>query len=602
MKPPLDQYYTKTEIAEHCVKLLFDYLYGIGKNPYNCTFTEPSAGAGAFIEALKNKGISKIKAYDIDPKHPDIIKMDFLKTNITYVNLEWLSNNNQKNKYKVAIGNPPFGTKYKDAIKFLNHASNNYHVIGFILPIRFEGYLAQNQLSKNLKLINNYDLPENSFITPDKKEYNNTRCCFQIWTIEGNQNNRTKTRPPTSHKDFEIYIYNCTKETLKYFNYDWDFAIRRQGRGDYTELKKPENKNDMDRRIQWIFLKAKNLRILHRLKSMDFEELSKKNSNTPGFGKADIIKKYIRIKEKEKKNKLKIKLDIEQKEETIMCKECRCLKPINEFSKSTKNFKSKNYCYDCKKAIQKTFDNQNPNKLKLCPQCLQMKSITKFYPDIGQHDRRTDRCKKCTNIYNNSPATPKILNRIDTPEHPIKNGKIQCFYCGNWFIVSILQAIQRCKVMENYEKKYWDIYGRLYDCKECQEADPFSQKTGSIWQYEISGYIENLGYPIDRDNEKIIINPNPETNKQYPYLQLDIVIYSKDDKLKNGKPIAAIECQGTYWHGLCFPKTQKRDEYKKEQCEKLGIPLFTPREKRYNENKEYYLNKIIKPFIESSND
>ena len=46
---------------------------------------------------------------------------------------------------------------------------------------------------------------------------------------------------------------------------------------------------------QWIFFKAKDKETLEKLKSIDFEKLSKKNIGIPGFGKADVVQEFISI-------------------------------------------------------------------------------------------------------------------------------------------------------------------------------------------------------------------------------------------------------------------------------------------------------------------
>ena len=63
---PLDQYYATHELAKECCDLLDFTKYS--------TILEPSAGTGVFLEFLPRE---KTQAIDIDPKHPDIIKMDF---------------------------------------------------------------------------------------------------------------------------------------------------------------------------------------------------------------------------------------------------------------------------------------------------------------------------------------------------------------------------------------------------------------------------------------------------------------------------------------------------------------------------------------------
>ena len=133
-------------------------------------------------------------------------------------------------------------------------------------------------------------LAENSFELVGK-DYN-LRCCFQVWALgfEGQTDKRIAHKPSTSHPDFEIYQYNRTELAEKYFDFDWDFAVPRQGYQDYN--RKEFSKGSCERRLQWIFFKAKNKKTLKRLLAIDFVKLSKKNIGTPGFGKADVVAEY----------------------------------------------------------------------------------------------------------------------------------------------------------------------------------------------------------------------------------------------------------------------------------------------------------------------
>ena len=93
------------------------------------------------------------------------------------------------------------------------------------------------------------------------------------------------------HPDFDMYQYNRTEQAKKFFDYEWDFAVPRQGYLDYAT--KEFSKNDCDMKQQWIFFKAKNMKTLERLKKLDFDKLSKKNIGIPGFGKADVVQEYL---------------------------------------------------------------------------------------------------------------------------------------------------------------------------------------------------------------------------------------------------------------------------------------------------------------------
>ena len=139
-------------------------------------------------------------------------------------------------------------------------------------------------------MVLDYDLPDDSFLLMGEKY--DVRCCFQIWTMNDVQlpDLRLTFKPSTKHPDFEMYQYNRTTQAEKFFDYEWDFAVVRQGYHDYTDLK--FCKEECNKKQQWIFFKAKNKTVLERLKKIDFCKLSKKNTSTPGFGKADVVEEY----------------------------------------------------------------------------------------------------------------------------------------------------------------------------------------------------------------------------------------------------------------------------------------------------------------------
>lgn len=275
-----DQFYTKEEVAIKCCSTLkskFENILDL-KNEH---FLEPSAGTGVFINAIKaviGEDV-KIDAFDIDPKHDLVKKADFLKQEL--------------DKNYITIGNPPFGKRSSLAIEFFNKAAKNSKVIAFIVPLQFDKYSVQKHLDPRFKLIYSETLTPDAFIHNDKSY--NVRCCFQIWTIEDTpyKNLRIMSAPAISHPDFEMFQYNNTKESLKYFDkekYMWDFAVYRQGFYDYSE--RIEEEDQLKKNIQYIFFKAKTPEIKKRLESLDFEALSHKNTTTPGFGKADVVKFY----------------------------------------------------------------------------------------------------------------------------------------------------------------------------------------------------------------------------------------------------------------------------------------------------------------------
>lgn len=273
----LDKFYTKPHIAA----LVWEDFKSILSNQklLNVTVVEPSAGDGKLLDVVD---IEKI-GFDLVPESENIIQNDFLSGDIT----SYVSND------VVFFGNPPFGKKGKLAIDFVNKAFTFGKYVGFIVPIQFKKYSVQNRIIKEAKLIFERDLPFDSF-TLGEKDYK-VRCVFQVWTTDESQIDLRESKPITSHNDFKMYQYNCTVEAEKYFDYDWDFCVLRQGYGDFNQKFTKDDVDNLSRKKQWIFFKANNEEILSRLNSIDYNKLSELNTSTRGFGKYDLIKEYNRM-------------------------------------------------------------------------------------------------------------------------------------------------------------------------------------------------------------------------------------------------------------------------------------------------------------------
>lgn len=281
----MDKYYTKKCIAQECYEYMKNFL--TEHNVKNIMFIEPSAGAGVFLDVVGEPCFG----FDLSPGRDDIYKLDFLIDDFrkTIAGLP-------KNVY--TIGNPPFGKKSVLAVEFLNKSLKYTKAVGFILPIQFRKWSVHSKISKGAKLLADFTLPEYSFEFMGK-DYG-VRCCFQIWVNENWKTAlsdlRIKSKPPTTHNDFEMWQYNCTEEAKKFFDksvYKWDFGVPRQGFADYSKkILSPEECNPKQ---QWIFFRARDEEILRRLITLNFNKLSLKNTGTPGFGKADVVQEYIQL-------------------------------------------------------------------------------------------------------------------------------------------------------------------------------------------------------------------------------------------------------------------------------------------------------------------
>lgn len=289
-KKELDQFYTNPLIAEELIKDLKQFF----PKKFEFQFLEPSAGTGNFITALKKLNVTKanIFAYDLEPKADGIKKQDYLKLNLAF------------SKNLTIIGNPPFGKRGKLALQFLNKGLKEAPVVAMIFPNIFNRYSLQKHVNKNAKLIFSKQIQENAFILNDR-EYK-VKCVFQIWTTElvYSKNLRILEPPKIRHKDFQTWIHNNTKATLKYFDkkkYKWNFAVHRQGYYDYSKnIFQPEQ---LRKNRQYFFIKAVNKEVLTLIrKKIDFTKLAKTNTQVLGFSTSDFVKEYIKQKNKQLDN------------------------------------------------------------------------------------------------------------------------------------------------------------------------------------------------------------------------------------------------------------------------------------------------------------
>jgi len=163
----IDKYYTADNIVKKCMELIKTNI-SITKNDL-CV--EPSAGNGAFIEAIKSLFMN-YKFYDLEPENSAIIKQDYL----TFAYDTLIKTNYNK---KHVIGNPPFGRQSSLAIQFIKKSIEYCDSISFILPKSFKKDSLKKHFPLNFHLVCEYDLPENSFMV-DNKRYD-VPCVFQIW-------------------------------------------------------------------------------------------------------------------------------------------------------------------------------------------------------------------------------------------------------------------------------------------------------------------------------------------------------------------------------------------------------------------------------------
>lgn len=164
-----DQYYTNPNIVNKCMNLITSHL---NINADSDIIIEPSAGNGAFIDSIM-KICNNYAFYDIEPKHSNIVKKNYLSLNINH-------DSYSKNAKIHVIGNPPFGRQSNLAIQFIKHSTSFCDTISFILPKSFKKDSMKKYFPREFHNICEYDLPvKNAFIIDNKPH--SVPCIFQIW-------------------------------------------------------------------------------------------------------------------------------------------------------------------------------------------------------------------------------------------------------------------------------------------------------------------------------------------------------------------------------------------------------------------------------------
>lgn len=287
----LDKFYTNPDVVDKVVNILNDLFNKYDMNLEEFQFIEPSAGSGAFIDGLHRKFENpKVKAFDIEPEGENIEQANFL---------EKTPEHSMKN---IIIGNPPFGYKGDLAAAFINKGSEWAPIVVFVLPIQFRRYNIQKQLYDNMMLIESTaNLPRNSFTLSGKPYHVN--CLIQVWVdkfsgyFTEEEDIRLYKPLPNRHEDFKLFIHNNTVGTLKFFNkdeYEWDFAVTRQGYYDYNN--RITDPSELLEHVQYLFVKYVNPVSKEVFNHIDFEKLSKVNTSVPGFSNTDLVKEYTKVK------------------------------------------------------------------------------------------------------------------------------------------------------------------------------------------------------------------------------------------------------------------------------------------------------------------
>ena len=134
-----DKYYTPQHVVDYVVKKTIEIV----GSDFDCV-VEPSAGNGAFIQAIEDNFKGSKKVYmDLYPDADGVVQQDYLEYE-------------HKHEGKtLVIGNPPFGARNTLSVRFFKKSIQFADCIVYVLPI---SQLNNNQQMYEFDLVYSEDL------------------------------------------------------------------------------------------------------------------------------------------------------------------------------------------------------------------------------------------------------------------------------------------------------------------------------------------------------------------------------------------------------------------------------------------------------------
>ncbi len=258
----LDQFYTRPEVAEMYATRIAERW----SDP-DVLFVEPSAGAGAFLYPLLDAG-RRVRAIDIDPRAPNILHMDFLKSESIFTG---------EHSAIVVIGNPPFGKNACKAIWFFNRAADHADEIAFIVPRTFRKMSVQRRLHPSFHLSKDDDVARHAFVRYGRPH--DVPCAWQIWT------RRSVVRPVLSTPSVDHLIEYTTPCAAH-------FAMRRVGF--YAGRIITENISSLSQTTHY-FIREVLGGVMDALRVINWPELSSQTAGVRSLSKTEIAFKLSEI-------------------------------------------------------------------------------------------------------------------------------------------------------------------------------------------------------------------------------------------------------------------------------------------------------------------
>lgn len=281
-----EQFFTNLETAERLCKIVKSQPW---YNRRDITrVIEPSAGDGAFL-----RFINVSLAYDIDPKHPDVVEQDFLNDPALIINPMEFGK-------CLTIGNPPFGRMGKLAKEFIRKSEKHSDYIAFILPASFAKKSVIRQLPKSLHLIHQTDLLDETYRF--ERDGKVVKTVFQIW--EKRNVDRIDSPRVTEHKDFTFVTakhpagtpQEIAKKEPAPMPSNFDICICTHGSAVgtvYTENFVDKKGRPLSTRTHRFIKSNINVKRLHdRLVQLDYKSIAKYTTGATCVATSEIVDLY----------------------------------------------------------------------------------------------------------------------------------------------------------------------------------------------------------------------------------------------------------------------------------------------------------------------
>lgn len=250
-----EQFFTPRDVADQVVSRVLDVVpSAVGR-----AWIEPAGGNGVFIDAARDVGVRDVVSFDIEPRHRDVRRGDFLAQQLDATRA-------------VSIGNPPFGRNNALSVPFFNHSAHFSDYIAFIVPRSWRKWSVMNRLDRRFHLISDDDLNIDYVDAAGSSPYVRThlQTCVQIWE------RRDYSRSKVMVLDRGV-VAKCTPE-------DADVSLTIFGFGcGAVKTEFPRHRVTTD-----IYLKLLHSRALEALQAVDYRRFSRNVAYTDALSLHEI--------------------------------------------------------------------------------------------------------------------------------------------------------------------------------------------------------------------------------------------------------------------------------------------------------------------------